>query len=441
MSLITVTQVKCSACGRQYQQQVHQAIDAGKEPQLKNMLLSGRFNVSACPQCGNQGILSLPFLYHDADKSLFLVLQPMDLRGGPMSNQQQVIGALSSQFMASLKPEERRGYMLQPKIYLSLQSMIDDIMVADGITREEIQAARERTALIDELAQAATLDDLKQKVEQNKEKIDRTFFEVLAGYIQQAAESGDRESAQALSDLRDDLLSLTDVEGVDGGKPLEVDREALLKALMDERDPERVRQLVAVARPALDYFFFQMLADRIEAAGAEGNEIEQRRLTKLRDNILQTMDDLDKQSREMLAQAAAFLREAISQPAPEAFLRDNVKRLDEAFFAVLNANIGEAQRRQDEKSAKALAALGAIAVKILQESAPPEIRLINEAVQAEPEQRRALLEGRRDLLTHKVVGLIDQMAASLRGGNAALAKELAQVRDLIEEIRKESQTT
>ena len=72
MALPTVTQVKCAACGRQYTQQVHQAIDAKKEPQLKSMLLQGRLNLTACPQCGTQGPLSMPMLYHDPDKSLFL---------------------------------------------------------------------------------------------------------------------------------------------------------------------------------------------------------------------------------------------------------------------------------------------------------------------------------------------------------------------------------
>ncbi|MHB0877621.1 MAG: CpXC domain-containing protein [Anaerolineae bacterium] len=438
MSLVTVTQVKCSACGRQYQQQVHQAIDSGKEPQLKSLLLTGRFNVTSCPQCGNQGLLNRPFLYHDPEKLLFLILQPMDLRAGTSANQ-QVIGSLSSQFMSGLKPEERRGYMLQPKVYLTLQSMVDDIMVADGITREEIQAARERTALLEELAQAATLEDLKQKVEQNKDKIDYAFFEVLTSYMEQAAESGDTETAQALGDLRDDLLGLTQVEGVEPqGKPLEVDREALMQALIEERDPERLHQLVAVARPALDYFFFQMLAERIDAVGAEGNEIEKRRLSRVRDTILQTMDDLDQQSRELLTQAAAFLRDTVSQPAPEAYLRQNAEHMDDAFFAVLNANIGEAQRRQDEATAKALAALGTIAVRILQESAPPEVRLINEVIQSKPEERRAKLEEHRELLSDQLLSLIDQMSGTLRGGNPTVARELAQVRSLIEEIRGES---
>jgi hypothetical protein len=438
MSLVTVTQVKCSACGRQYQQQVHQAIDAAKEPQLKGLLLTGRFNVAQCPQCGNQGLLNRPFLYHDPEKSLFLILQPMDLRTGTQASQQQ-IGAISSQFISNLRPEERRGYMIQPKVYLSLQSMIDDIMIADGITREELEAARERTALLEELARATSLDDLKLKVEANKDKIDYAFFEVLSSYMEQSAESGDAETAQALSDLRDDLLSLTEVEGVEpSGKPLEIDRETLVQTLVDERDPERVRQLVAAARPALDYFFFQMLAERIDNAGNEGNEIEQRRLSKLRDTILKTMDEQDEQSREVLTQAAGFLREVVGQQAPDAYLRENAERLDDAFFAVLNANIGEARRRQDEATARTLAALGTIAVRILQESAPPEVRLINQVVQTKPDQRRAVLEQHRDLLTDQLLALIDQMSGSLRDGNAAVARELAQVRSLIEEIREES---
>ena len=199
-----------------------------------------------------------------------------------------------------------------------------------------------------------------------------------------------------------------------------------------------MHQLVAVARPALDYYFFQIIADRIEQAQTGGNEIETRRLTKLRDSILATMDELDQQARQALTDGASLIREAVAQKDPESFLRENSSRLNDAFFAVLNANIGESQRRQDEPTARALAALGAVAVKVLQESAPPEVRLINAALQAKPEQRREMLLAQKELLTDQAVAMVDQMLGSLRSTNPRVATELQAVRGLIDEIRAES---
>lgn len=433
MSLVTVVQLRCASCGRQYGQQVHQAIDAAKEPHLKQMLLQGRLHLTVCPQCGNRGPLTNPLLYHDPEKSLFLMLQPMDLRANAVG-QQQVIGRIQSQFMDSLKPEERRGYMLSPKIYLSLQSMVDDIMIADGITREEIEAARERTALLEQLIQSETLEDLQKKVDANRDKIDYAFFETLTGLIEQTAAEGNAEATQALSDLRDDLLGLVEVEGVEPSGQVEISREELLQLLSEERDPDKLRQIVALARPALDYPFFQAIAERIEAAEQGGDELQARRLSKLRETILQTIDEIDQEAREALGQAAAFIREALGQRELESHLRANAERLDDAFFAVLNANIAEAQRRNDERSARALATLGAVAVKLLEEKAPPELRLINQALRAEPDARRELLLEHRDLLNETTVALIDRMGAGLGDRNGAMARELQAVRQLIEEI-------
>ncbi|MGQ9552742.1 MAG: CpXC domain-containing protein [Anaerolineae bacterium] len=435
MSSVTVAQVRCPACGRQYAVQTHQSIDAAKEPQLKEMLLQGRFNLAVCPQCGSRAAINSPFIYHDPDKSLFLLFQPMDLRANNMQ-QQQMVGALQSRFISSLPPEQRRGYMLQPKVYLTLQSMIDDIMVADGITREEIEAARARTALLEQLAQSQTLEELQQKVEQNRDKIDYAFFQMLSHWIEQAASAGDHETAQALSDLRDDLLSLTQPQvSAEEAEKLEVSREELLNLLINERDSEKLMRLVATARPLLDYFFFQNLAQRIEAAEAAGNEIETKRLTKTRDAVLKIMDDLDAQATQALSEAATFIRELISQPNVEQNLRENLDKLDDAFFAVLNANIAEAQRRKDEAATKALASLGGMAIKLLEENAPPEVRLLNRLLQAKPETRRELLQEQRQLVGAPLLALIEQMDRNLHAKNDALSRELQQIKSLIGEMQ------
>jgi hypothetical protein len=214
-----------------------------------------------------------------------------------------------------------------------------------------------------------------------------------------------------------------------------VSREELLSLLVNERDPERLTHLVAVARPLLDYFLFQSLAQRIEAAEADGNEIEAKRLIGTRDTILKIMDDLDAEASQALSEAAEFMRGLFSQPNVEQRLRENLDKLDDAFFAVLNANIAEAQRRKDESTAKALSSLGSMAVKLLEENAPPEVRLLNRLLQAKPEDRRGLLEVQRQLVGAPLLAFVEQMGQSLRANNKTLGRELQQIKALIGEVR------
>jgi hypothetical protein len=147
------------------------------------------------------------------------------------------------------------------------------------------------------------------------------------------------------------------------------------------------------------------------------------------------IDEQDEAARQSLMQAAEFLRTVIREQNPEQYLRENADRIDDAFFAVLNANIIEAQRRKDENAMKALAAIGTVAASILEEKAPPEVRLLNRVMRAEPEQRRALLQEERALLDDRFVALVEQMISQLPEENADLAGELRQLRDMAIDVR------
>ena len=65
----------CPACRQPITIQVHQIVDVGEQPELKQLLLAGRLNSFTCPHCRNAGALATPFFYHDAEKELALRLQ------------------------------------------------------------------------------------------------------------------------------------------------------------------------------------------------------------------------------------------------------------------------------------------------------------------------------------------------------------------------------
>lgn len=434
MGLVTLTTVACPACGHRLTQQVHQSVDAQKEPALKEMLVQERLNAATCPQCHNQFVLNAPVLYHDADRSVFALYMPLGVARSD-AEQQQLVGSMTNRFMAGLQPEERRGYMLQPRMFLTLQSLVDDILMGDGLTREQIDARRQRTVLLEQLLSSQTMEALQAAIDSNLEQFDDAFFDVLDGWISQAESGGDQETFTALSALRQEINSVVNPEEAAANlAELEEQRRELLDVLLNERDEERLRSVVRAARPLLDYYFFLEAADRIEQAEKDGNEIEARRLTKARATILEIMDDLEEQDRQALTEAAEYLRGALSQPDLEAYLRQSPERLNDAFFAVLSMNMAEANRRKDENTGRAMAAIGAVAAKIMEENAPPPVRLLNQLLRAEPEARRGMLEENRELVDQEFADSVRQMQDVLGRNNQDVAEQLAAVSELVGEF-------
>ena len=113
----TVT-VTCPACHAQYSTSVQNVVDVGQDPRLKSLLLQGRLNVGVCPQCGTGGMLGLPFTYHDPEKEILFCLVPQELRMSE-TERQRAIGQMSNAVINRLPAEQRKGYLLRPRIFLT----------------------------------------------------------------------------------------------------------------------------------------------------------------------------------------------------------------------------------------------------------------------------------------------------------------------------------
>ena len=70
---------RCSQCGAEHSVEIPQSVNAATEPDLKEKVRSGELFTWACPHCGSSNLLSVPFLYHDPDAHLMLVLSPAPL--------------------------------------------------------------------------------------------------------------------------------------------------------------------------------------------------------------------------------------------------------------------------------------------------------------------------------------------------------------------------
>ncbi len=420
--------VRCPTCGTRYTAQVQNVIDVGREPRLKELFLQGRLNVGVCPGCGTGGMLALPVVYHDPDKELLLCLVPQEMQLNE-AERQRIIGEMSNAIINSLPPEKRKGYLLQPRVFLSYSTMTEAILEADGITKEMLQAQQEKARLLTEMAQA--VDDpirLGAIINQHQDAIDQEFFSLLAANLQIALQNRQESLAQALVQLRDRLLTQTPagrelaevqkaiekaLEGVDEN----LTRGDLLEriiAIEEKHEDQVLGILIAVTRPLLDYAFFRMLAERIEEAEKAGDEQLAGRLRSLREKLLDLTQRLDAEARARVRERTDLLEELLQSQDLEAAIRDHIQEIDPTLMQILDGYIEQSARMQQRDLAERLFAIRSRILQVLQESAPPEVQFINRLLQADyPDETRQILQENKATITGEWLNMVGELARDL----------------------------
>ncbi len=432
--------VTCPNCQNQFAAPVATIIDVGQTPEAKSLLLSGRLNVAICPQCGSGGRLSTPLVYHDPEKELLFTYMPPEL-GASEVEQQRVIGELTNQVMSSLPAEQRKGYLLRPQNFLRLEGMIEAILEAEGISKEMLEAQRAKAALLDRLLQTTSEDARRTIVQENEGQIDYEFFQLLTMNLEMAQAEGQIDVTRQLATLRTELLEWTSTgeeiaarEEAIRSLGSEVTREGLLDKLVEAalaEEQTKVETLVAVARPAIDYVFYQQLTERIEAAQEADDAERVKTLKELRETILSITAEIDAEMEKATGEALQFLEEILEEKDLEAAVRANLPQIDELFLGVLAGELDKAERTDQAERAEKLQQISEILLEIIQESQPPEVRFINQLLQAEyPEGSQALLEENRDRLDEDLLGVMDLISQDLRvNDREPVAERLEQIRE------------
>ena len=430
--------VTCPACQARYQATARSIIDVGHDPRLRTVLLEGRLNVGTCPSCGSAGMLSVPLAYHDPDKELLLILVPTELRMNE-DERQRYIGRLSNAVINSLPAEERKGYLLRPRVFLSFDSMVEAILEADGITREMLEAQQAKIELIQSMLNVA--DDplqLAALVGQHEEQIDYEFFGLLALHLRAAEQQSEKSTLEKLRRVRQVLLERTEIgqevahqqeameAALAGLDEEELTREELLRRILST-DPEHEDQvlnvLVALARPLIDYQFFQQLTAQIDRAEEEEHIARAQRLKAVREKILEVTQELDAQVRIETEARARLLSEILQSQDPKSTVRAHIDDIDDVFMSVLGASIAQNEQEHPEVSARLLD-IRNLVVEVFEESAPPELRFITRLLDASyPDETRSMLSDHRSLVTPQVLGMMEALAGEFESRGETEASE------------------
>ena len=419
-------EVTCPKCGTKYVAQVSSVVDVGQEPGLKSALLRGNLNTVRCPACAAVGAISTPLLYHDPQKELLLLFFPPQLNLN-LEDRERLTGSLVNALMSTLPAEARKGYFFNPRTVLSMQSLIEEVLKADGLTDEMIERQRNRGRVLQDLLHA--LEDsqqLESLVEENRGYIDYSFFLTLSAAAEDSAASGQQELSERLLTLRETLLEKLSITLPE---PLALDtpRSEVLDRILQTGDEASRRAFVVYNRPLLDYAFFQELTSRIEQAAPEQAES----LRALRTQLLRQTEQLDKEAMAMRQAKIRLLREVLDSADPAQALSDRRHEIDVLFLGVLAAAMRAAEEAQDEAEVQRLQSLNETAMSILQEDLPPELRLVNDLLAAEyPQGTEEVLRQRRDLWDTDLIQMLDELAQDLQDqGRGEAAQRLRQVRE------------
>jgi hypothetical protein len=414
----TIARIACPNCQNQFQVPIEQVIDVRADPGAKGRVLNGLVNTAICPHCGMGGALSLPFLYHDPDRELAFVYMPMEA-GRTDVERQQAIGKLTTEVMNSLPPEERKGYLLQPQVFFSMENLLNKLLELEGITPEMIEAQRAKVALLQQMVGTESDEELEALIKENEEAVDDELFSLLAINLRLTQSAGQEAGLEKLMAVREKLFEMTELGQKvkvreDLVKALQADpsRETLLDLLIDASDEEVREVLLMVGRQLVDYLFFQKLTARIDAASDAAGK---KRLTALRQEVLDVRDRIDEEERALLEQRAALLRDLLLSSDPENLARRRMSEIDQPFMALLVAEMQEAQEEGNEEAVKSLQAIWEILMRLSEESLPPVVRFLNRLMAVEDEgDIDKLLEVNRALVTPQFVEMLEQAQAGVQ---------------------------
>jgi len=381
------TQMNCPQCQMPIIAEIQQLFDVGANPQDKQIFLSGAHNIAQCQNCGFQGMLASPIVYHDPEKELLLSFIPSEL-ALPMEEQERIIGPLITQVVDNLPQEQRKGYLFSPRTMLTMQGMLETVLEADGITKEMIKAQEDRMNLIQRLM-AASEESRLEIIQQEDEHIDGDLFTMLASLMQAALSGQDENAARHLNELQRLL-----VEHSTQGRALKANSDEIQAAMKDLQDlgedltreklldlvlsaptDVRLRAYVQFIRPGMDYEFFQQLSAKIDNASGE----EQEQLTEIRTKLLAFAGEYDEELAARMEGARQNVETLLQAPNLEEAVQQNLEAIDDLFVQTVQAELEQARKDGNlDRSAR----LGQILNVIQEASAPPaELELVEELME------------------------------------------------------------
>ncbi len=415
------TTTSCPRCRQPVVVEVEQLFDVATDPQAKQRLLSGQSNLIRCQNCGYEGMMATPIVYHDPAKELLLTYFPPEL-GLPVNEQERLIGPLITQTVNRLPPEKRKAYLLRPQTMLTFQQMIERVLEGEGITKAMLEEQQRKLNLLQRLLSTTSAETRAEIIRQEEALVDATLFSMFNRVIQATLAQGDQNAARQLALLQEELLTQTAygrqlraqaseteeaMRALQAASQQGLTREKLLELMINAASETQLSTMVGMARNGMDYEFFQLLTSQIDrTASAE----EREKLTKLRETLLRMTAEIDEEMKRQMQQTRALLEEILTAPNLETAAEERLDEINELFVEMLRSDLQVAREKSDLDRLGKLQRLSTVIQKA--SAPPPEVALIEKLIAtADESERKKLMEQNKELVNQQFLDLLTSISA------------------------------
>jgi hypothetical protein len=414
------TQVNCPSCRQPVVVEVQQVFDVTEDPLAKQKLLSNAVNFLRCPNCGYQGMLGVPVVYHDPENELLLTFFPPDLNKS-VNEQEKQIGPMINRIIDRLPQEKRKAYLLQPQSMLTYQTLVEKVLESEGITKEMLEEQQKKVKLLERLLTTAK-DDRLSVIKEEESQIDAAFFSILNRIMQSAIPQGDEASKNELLDLQQQLYENTEMgkqllqqrqETENALKSLQeagkdgLTREKLLDVILKAKTDTEIATIVSLTHGGIDYTFYQLLSDKIEATK---NEDEKKRLTGIREKLLELTEEINNQLKAETEKSKSALEKILQADNIEESVMQNANLINELFVSLLEAEISQARKKGDLERINKLEQVMIVIEKL---STPAEeVQLLEILIETKDEaELDQKIDENKDHLTEQFINLLNNVIA------------------------------
>ena len=183
-----------------------------------------------------------------------------------------------------------------------------------------------------------------------------------------------------------------------------------------------------MARGGLDYQFFQILSERIDAAAGE----EKNKLVALRDKLLNVTTEVDHLLELQSREAKVMLDELLKAENLEEATQEALPRMNQVFADVVTAEAQTAQQNNDQEKLKKLVTI--VAIMRQASSSGAYLEIIDALLQV-PDQaaRRQVLEQAGDAVDSEFMQVINNLVSQLESQNEE-PEIVAKLKDISREV-------
>jgi hypothetical protein len=256
---------------------------------------------------------------------------------------ERFVGSITGMLMQSLPAELPKGYLLSPRKFLTMQTLIEAVLEGDGITKEMMAAQRKRIDIISQLLEGMSTSDaaLLDALQANQADIDDEFKSTLAAFVDASAMSGDQEGMAQLAALQ---AKVTQFIGGDAT----IAYELLIEQLRTAPDDDAVRALMQTNQETIDYTFFDIFNAKILDAQNADDEATVTTLSTLRARILALYEEIQANLEAAYTRAGQILDAVFASEDMTTTLTAHLGELDEVFDILLDGQRTMAERAGDD---------------------------------------------------------------------------------------------